>query len=65
MIWTVKQIIAHASKGTTLRAGTVIMSGTPSGVGLFCKPQAFLKSGDEVEVDIDVIGVLRNKILFD
>lgn len=64
MIWTVKQIISHASKGTTVRAGTVIMTGTPAGVGLFCKPQAFMKSGDEVEVDIDAVGVLQNKILF-
>ncbi|KAE8422715.1 hypothetical protein BDV36DRAFT_279835 [Aspergillus pseudocaelatus] len=64
MIWTVKQIIAHASMGTTIRAGTVIMSGTPSGVGLFCQPQAFMTAGDEVEVDIDAIGVLRNKIVF-
>lgn len=33
--------------------------------GLFCKPQAFFKSGDHVEVDIDAIGVLRNRIVFD
>lgn len=64
MIWSVKQIIAHASMGTTIRAGTVIMSGTPSGVGLFRNPQAFMKPGDTVEVDIDAIGVFRNKILF-
>lgn len=34
MIWSVEQIIAHLSReGTTLKAGTVIMTGTPSGVG--------------------------------
>jgi transcription initiation factor TFIIH subunit 2 len=63
MIFTVKQIIAHLSKGTTIRAGTVIMTGTPSGVGLFCEPQAFLKVGDEVEVEIDAIGVIQNRIV--
>lgn len=35
MIWSVGQIIEHLSRGTTLRAGTCIMTGTPSGVGLF------------------------------
>lgn len=35
MIWTVGQIVEHLSRGTTLRAGTCIMTGTPSGVGLF------------------------------
>ncbi|KAE8406397.1 hypothetical protein BDV37DRAFT_270003 [Aspergillus pseudonomiae] len=65
MIWTVKQIIAHASKGTTLHAGTVILSGTPAGIGLFCTRQTLLKSGDEVEVYIDAIGTLRNKIVFE
>lgn len=65
MIWTVRQIIAHASKGTTLRKGTAIMTGTPSGVGLFMKPQNFLKSGDVVEVEIDGIGVLSNSMAFE
>lgn len=35
MIWTVGQIVEHLSRGTTLRAGTCIMTGTPSGVGVF------------------------------
>ncbi|KIW14851.1 hypothetical protein PV08_07636 [Exophiala spinifera] len=50
MIWSVKQILHHLSRGTTLRAGTVIMTGTPSGVGIFRK--VFLKDGDVVEVEI-------------
>lgn len=64
MIWSVKQIIAFASKGTTLRKGTVIMTGTPSGVGLFMEPKTFLKSGDVVEIEIDQLGVLRNTMQF-
>jgi 2-keto-4-pentenoate hydratase/2-oxohepta-3-ene-1,7-dioic acid hydratase in catechol pathway len=65
MIWTVRQIIAHLSRGTTLRKGTCIMTGTPSGVGLWMTPPQFLKHGDEVEVEIEHIGVIKNKIVFD
>ncbi|RMZ88463.1 hypothetical protein DV736_g4304, partial [Chaetothyriales sp. CBS 134916] len=64
MIWSVKQIISFASKGTTLRKGTVILTGTPSGVGLFMNPPGFLKSGDLVEVEIEKLGILSNRILF-
>lgn len=66
MIWTVKQIIAHLSRGTTLRAGTAIMTGTPSGVGIFVEPKGsgFLKGGDVVEVEVDGIGSLVNEIVF-
>jgi len=65
MIWTVKQIIAHLTRGTTLRKGTVIQTGTPSGVGLFMKPQGFVKNGDVVEIAIDGIGAIRNKMVFE
>jgi transcription initiation factor TFIIH subunit 2 len=65
MIWSTRQIISHLTRGTTLRKGTVIMTGTPSGVGLFLNPKCFLKDGDVVEVDIEGIGAIRNKIVFD
>ena len=65
MIWKVGQIIEHLSRGTTLKAGTCIMTGTPSGVGLFMKPPAFLKDGDIVDIEIEQIGTMRNKIIFD
>jgi len=64
MIWSVKQIIAHLSRGTTLRKGTVIMTGTPSGVGLFMKPQGILKGGDVVEIRVEGIGSLVNEMVF-
>jgi transcription initiation factor TFIIH subunit 2 len=63
MIWTVKQIISHLSRGTTLRTGTVIMTGTPSGVGLFTQ-DGFLKDGSVVEVEVSHIGTIRNKTVF-
>ncbi|OCK95621.1 uncharacterized protein K441DRAFT_658329 [Cenococcum geophilum 1.58] len=64
MIWSVAQIIEHLSRGTTLRAGTAIMTGTPSGVGLFMKPKGFLGGGDVVEVYFEGIGSIINKMVF-
>lgn len=65
MIWTVKQIIAHLSRGTTLRKGTAIQTGTPSGVGLFMDPKGFVKNGDVVEIAVDGIGAIKNKMVFE
>jgi 2-keto-4-pentenoate hydratase/2-oxohepta-3-ene-1,7-dioic acid hydratase in catechol pathway len=62
MIFNVAQIVSHLSRGTTLRKGTVIMTGTPSGVGYFRKE--FLKDGDVVEVEIEGVGAVRNTIAF-
>ncbi|KAK5655503.1 hypothetical protein OQA88_5774 [Cercophora sp. LCS_1] len=65
MIFSVAKIISHLSRGTTLRKGTIIQSGTPSGVGLFMEPKGFLKNGDVVEVSIDGLGAIRNKMVFE
>lgn len=65
LIFNVPVIIQHLSRGTTLRQGTVIMTGTPSGVAAFMEPQAFLQDGDVVEVEIEKIGRLQNKMVFE
>jgi transcription initiation factor TFIIH subunit 2 len=66
MIWSVRQIIAHLSRGTTLRAGSAIMTGTPSGVALFMEGgKGFLKHGDVVEIEVEEIGAIKNRIVFD
>ncbi|KAI0894246.1 hypothetical protein F4806DRAFT_117228 [Annulohypoxylon nitens] len=65
MIFTVKQIIAHVSRGTTLRKGTVIMTGTPAGIAGKMPGQPWLKHGDVVEVEISQIGCLKNKLIFE
>lgn len=65
MIWDVKKIIAHLSRGTTLRKGTAIMTGTPSGVGLFMEPKGFLKDGDVVEIEVEGIGAIVNRMVFE
>jgi 2-keto-4-pentenoate hydratase/2-oxohepta-3-ene-1,7-dioic acid hydratase in catechol pathway len=62
MIFDVATLIAEISRGTTLPAGTVILTGTPSGVGFARTPPVFLKEGDVVEVEVERIGVLRNTV---
>jgi len=63
MIFSIPYIISELSKGMTLKAGTVISTGTPSGVGVGFDPPRFLKPGDIVECEIEKIGVLRNKVI--
>lgn len=65
MIWKVAEVLEHLTRGTTLRKGTVIMTGTPSGVGLFMEPKGFLKDGDVVEINVEGIGSLVNKMKFE
>jgi transcription initiation factor TFIIH subunit 2 len=65
MIWSVAQIIEHLSRGTTIRAGTAIMTGTPSGVGFVMEPKGFVGDGDEVEVWVEGVGSLVNRMGFE
>lgn len=62
MIFDVRELISFLSQGTTLLPGTVILTGTPPGVGFARKPPVFLKHGDEVVVEIEKIGDLRNPV---
>jgi 2-keto-4-pentenoate hydratase/2-oxohepta-3-ene-1,7-dioic acid hydratase in catechol pathway len=62
MIFNIPAIIEILSRGMTLDAGDIIATGTPSGVGFARKPPEFLKPGDVVEVEIEQIGVLRNRV---
>lgn len=64
MIFDIPYIIEELSAGMTLKAGTVIATGTPSGVALGMVPevQKYLESGDVVRCEIDRIGVLENTI---
>lgn len=61
----VEDIIAFLSQGTTLESGTVIMTGTPSGVGLGRNPPVYLKNGQTVEVSIEKLGIVKNKMVFE
>ena len=62
MIFPVAALIAELSRGTTLLAGTVILTGTPSGVGAARNPPRFLRPGDIIEITIDTLGTLRNPV---
>jgi 2-keto-4-pentenoate hydratase/2-oxohepta-3-ene-1,7-dioic acid hydratase in catechol pathway len=62
MIFSCAKLVSYCSQFATLRPGTVIMSGTPSGVGFARKPPVFLKPGDKVEVTIEGIGSLSNPV---
>ncbi|MGJ8653443.1 MAG: fumarylacetoacetate hydrolase family protein [Opitutaceae bacterium] len=62
MIFTVAEIISFLSGSTTLLPGTVILTGTPPGVGTAAKPPRFLKQGDIFTVEITGIGSLRNSV---
>ncbi|MCG6534537.1 MAG: fumarylacetoacetate hydrolase family protein, partial [Syntrophales bacterium LBB04] len=62
MIFSCRWIVAYLSKCMTLLPGTVIMTGTPEGVGYARKPPAFLRAGQTVEVSIEGIGTLTNHV---
>lgn len=62
MIFSVPQLISYASSIFTLVPGDVIATGTPSGVGFSRKPPRFMKPGDNIEVEVEAIGTLRNPI---
>jgi len=63
MIFDVPTLIAFLSGSTTLRPGTVILTGTPSGVGMSRNPKLYMQPGDKVEVEIEKIGILANPIV--
>ena len=62
MIFDVPALIAFLSASTTLLPGTVILTGTPHGVGQAMKPPRFLKAGDTISIDIEGIGRLTNPV---
>jgi 2-keto-4-pentenoate hydratase/2-oxohepta-3-ene-1,7-dioic acid hydratase in catechol pathway len=62
MIQPVANAIAELSKAMTLKAGTIIATGTPGGVAMGMKPPVFLKHGDEVVCEIEKIGTLKNVV---
>jgi 2-keto-4-pentenoate hydratase/2-oxohepta-3-ene-1,7-dioic acid hydratase in catechol pathway len=63
MIFDVPTLIAFLSGSTTLLPGTVILTGTPHGVGFARKPPVFLQPGDTVTIEIDQIGTMTNPVI--
>jgi 2-keto-4-pentenoate hydratase/2-oxohepta-3-ene-1,7-dioic acid hydratase in catechol pathway len=62
MIFTVADLVAYLSRGTTLEPGDMILTGTPPGVGFAMDPPRYLRPGDVVECEITGMGSLRNGV---
>src|SRR5687767_1710229 len=63
MIFGIARLIEFLSETITLEPGDVIATGTPSGVGFARNPPVFLKPGDEMEVNIEVVGGINNPVV--
>lgn len=62
LIFGIDHVVSELSRGMTLKAGTIISTGTPAGVGMGFTPPKFLKSGDVVTCRIEEIGEITNPI---
>ena len=62
MVFKIPRLIAEISAGCELWPGDVIITGTPAGVGFARTPPEFMKPGDIVEIEIEGIGTLRNRV---
>lgn len=62
MVFSAARLIAHLAYWLVLRPGDVVLTGTPAGVGAGRKPQRFLRSGERVDVEIEGIGTLSNRV---
>lgn len=63
MIYGIGETLAHISRSFTINPGDLLATGTPSGVGYARNPPWLLQPGDEVEVEIERLGTLRNRIV--
>ena len=63
LIFPVDHLIAYLSQVVTLQPGDLIYTGTPPGVGMARKPPVWLKPGDTVEIEIERVGILRNRVV--
>lgn len=63
MVFSVAQLIAFLSRTMTLRAGDVILTGTPPGVGMGRKPPVYLAPGDTVRCELDQLGAIENPVV--
>lgn len=64
MVLSIKRIISGLSKTMTLEPGDIISTGTPAGVAMSMKEPRYLKDGDIVEITIEKLGTIRNRIVF-
>ena len=62
LVFNVPYLLAYISKTCTLMPGDLLITGTPGGVGVFRDPQVFLQTGDRVEMEIEGLGRLCNRV---
>ena len=65
MIFSISYLVSELSRGMTLLEGTVLLTGTPSGVGAAQEPKRFLREGDVVEVEIEQVGRICNRVVIE
>lgn len=65
MLFSVYKLLAYLSQGTTLEPGSILLTGTPEGIGYFRSPRVFLGDGDDIRISIDGIGTLVNKVQYE
>jgi 2-keto-4-pentenoate hydratase/2-oxohepta-3-ene-1,7-dioic acid hydratase in catechol pathway len=63
LIWDFPELIRYISMFTTLKAGDLILTGTPTGAGTHADPPVWLKPGDVLEIEVPEIGTLRNTVV--
>jgi 2-keto-4-pentenoate hydratase/2-oxohepta-3-ene-1,7-dioic acid hydratase in catechol pathway len=63
MIFDIPTLIETCSRGITLYPGDVIATGSPAGVGMGFKPPRYLKAGDVVRIEVDLLGAIENKFV--
>ena len=63
MIFDVATLVSACSEAMALQPGDIIITGTPSGIGMARKPPVWMKAGDVCEVEVEKLGVLRNGIV--
>ena len=64
MVIPIRKIISSLSNIMTIEAGDIISTGTPAGVAMSMKEPRYLKDGDIVEIDIEKLGMIRNRVVF-
>lgn len=62
MIFSIPRLISELSRGLTLAAGDILLTGTPDGIGMARTPPVFLRAGDVIEVSCAPLGVLTNTV---
>lgn len=64
LIFSIPYILSYLSQGTTLEKGTLVLTGTPPGIGCMREPKVVLGDGDEVRVAIENIGTLISQVSY-